>query len=307
MQRRDKTQARHALANLIIGLVGSLHLRAGHHLTEQWLAERLSVSRTPVRAALMLLAERGVVVARPRQGFFLAVPWNEITHQHAVEIPSMPEEAFYSRLLRDRLEGKVVDSFTQTELARRYRVNRTVMLRALTRMADEGLVARNKGQGWRFLPTLDSERALVNSYDFRRAMEPAALLLPGYAPDPTVLKRLRADHEYALSHGASSMNESALFELDSGFHEALAGFSGNPHFVQSVQQQNRLRRLFEYQGYDDRYRVHIWVGEHLAVVAALEEGDHARAAAALRAHLDNAVAATSPASPRATTIEPAES
>ncbi|MFT0862469.1 FCD domain-containing protein [Ancylobacter sp. G4_0304] len=146
------------------------------------------------------------------------------------------------------------------------------------------------------MPTLDSERALVNSYDFRRAVEPAALLLPGYAPDPAVLKRLRAEHEYALSHAASTMNESALFELDSGFHEALAGFGGNPHFVQSVQQQNRLRRLFEYQGYANRYRVHAWVGEHLAIITALEEGDHARAAAALRAHLDTAMTATPPAS-----------
>ncbi|MCS0495770.1 GntR family transcriptional regulator [Ancylobacter sp. MQZ15Z-1] len=291
MQRRDKTQARHALANLILGLVGTLRLAAGHHMTEEWLAAQLSVSRTPIRAALSLLAQRGVVVARPRQGFFLAVSWDRITRQHALEIPSTPEEAFYSALLRDRLAGDLANSFTQTELARRYKVNRTVMLRALTRMGDEGLVMRNKGQGWHFLPTLDSECALHNSYDFRRMVEPAALRLPGFRADPAVLARLRADHEYALASEAG-MNERALFELDSGFHETLVGFGGNPYCMQSVQQQNRLRRLLEYQGYANRRRVRDWVQEHLAIIAALEAGEPARAAELMRAHLDNAVAAT---------------
>lgn len=292
MQRREKTQARHALANHIVELVGALKLQVGHHLTEQWLASQLSVSRTPIRAALALLAERGVVNARPHQGFFLALPWSDISPKHAVEIPSMPEDAFYSTLLHDRLSGDVADSFTQTDLARRYRVNRTVMLRALTRMANEGLVARNKGQGWRFLPTLDSERALLDSYDFRRAVEPAALLLPGCVPNPTELRRLRTSHEYALGPEGISMQESALFELDADFHETLIGFSGNPHFVQTIQQQNRLRRLFEYRGYTNRRRVQDWVREHLAIIAALEEDEPSRAADLLRAHLDNAVAST---------------
>ncbi|WP_246252401.1 GntR family transcriptional regulator [Ancylobacter pratisalsi] len=298
MPGRDKTQARHALANLILELAATLHLPAGHHLTEQWLAAELSVSRTPVRAALTLLAECGVVAARPRHGFFLAVSWDAITHQHALEIPSMPEEAFYAALLRDRLADDLAASFTQTELARRYRVNRTVMLRALTRMADEGLVVRNKGQGWHFLPTLDSERALINSYDFRRTVEPAALLLPSFRLDHAALARLRTEHEYALTSAASDMKASALFALDSSFHEALSGFGGNPYFVQCVQQQNRLRRLLEYQGYANRRRVRDWVEEHLAIIEALEAGEPAHAATLLRTHLDNAVSATPPPSER---------
>jgi DNA-binding GntR family transcriptional regulator len=290
MDRRDKKQAQYLLANLILDLARTLRLKAGHHLTEQRLAEELAVSRTPVRSALKLLAERGVVEARQRQGFFLAKSWDELDHQHTLAVPSTPDETFYRALLRDRLAGGVAESITQTELARRYRINRVGLLRTLGRMSDEGLIVRNKGQGWRFLPTLDSQRSLRSSYDFRLAIEPAAVLTPGFAIERAALNRLAAAHEQALSSTADSMSDSALFELDSGFHETLVGFSGNPFFLQAVQQQNRLRRLLEYQGYGNRRRVRDWVGEHLDVIRALDAGDVASAAALLRLHLDNAVA-----------------
>lgn len=44
----------------------------GTHLTELGLARRLSVSRTPVRAALAHLAARGLLRRRPRGGYELA-------------------------------------------------------------------------------------------------------------------------------------------------------------------------------------------------------------------------------------------
>jgi DNA-binding GntR family transcriptional regulator len=291
LDRRDKKQAQYRLANLILDIVRTLRLKAGHHVTEQWLAEELSVSRTPVRSALKLLAERGIVEARPNHGFFLAKSWSELDPQLTLPVPATPEEAFYTTLLRDRMAGDIADSITQTELARRYRSSRFVLLRVLGRMADEGLVARNKGQGWSFLPTLDSARALRSSYDFRVAIEPAGLLLTTFLSDQLTLKRLRADHEFALSGAATALSESALFELDSSFHETLAGFSGNPHILQGVQQHNRLRRLFEYQGYGNRRRVRDWVREHLDVIACLQADDRAGAAERLRAHLDNALAA----------------
>ncbi len=64
MNRRDKKQAQYRLANLILDTARTLRLKAGHHFTEQWLADELSVSRTPVRSALRLLATRGVVDGR---------------------------------------------------------------------------------------------------------------------------------------------------------------------------------------------------------------------------------------------------
>lgn len=43
----------------------------GEHLMEIPLSERLGVSRTPVRAALMTLAQEGMLVYRPQRGFLI--------------------------------------------------------------------------------------------------------------------------------------------------------------------------------------------------------------------------------------------
>jgi DNA-binding GntR family transcriptional regulator len=37
-----------------------------------------------------------------------------------------------------------------------------------------------------------------------------------------------------------------------------------------VQQQNRLRRLMEYRGYENRRCIRVWVREHLAIIDALK-------------------------------------
>lgn len=293
MDRRDKKQAQYLLANLILDIARSLRLKVGHHFTEQWLAEELSVSRTPVRSALRLLAERGVVEARRNQGFFLAIAWNELDSQHTLDVPSTPEEALYTTLVRDRLAGKLTDSITQTDLTRLYKVNRVVLMRTLSRMSDEGLITRNKGQGWSFLPTIDSASARRSSYEYRLTVEPAGILLPGFSVDRLALKRLKADHDYAFAHAAASMSDGALFELDSSFHETIAGFSGNAYFLQGIQQQNRLRRLIEYQSYPNRPRVRVWLREHLNILEALEVDDRASASEQLRAHLGNAISRSS--------------
>lgn len=291
MDRREKRQAQYVLANMVVDLVRSRGLKAGHHLTEQWLAEELSVSRTPIRAALRLLADAGLVESRARYGFFLAKDADRLDRTQSLTVPATPEQQLYAAVVRDRVSGRLPDSMTQTEFVRRYAVNRIVLLRVLSRMADEGLIARNKGQGWTFQPGLDSARALRASYDFRITLEPAGLLLASFSADPTVLGRLRSDHETVLA-AASPPRPGVLFELDAAFHETLASFSGNPYFVQAVQQQNRLRRLLEYQGYENRHRIRVWISEHLAVLEALANGDRQQAARRLTAHLENALSAS---------------
>jgi DNA-binding GntR family transcriptional regulator len=58
---------RHILAEIRLG-----HFQPGDRLHEAKLAEAVGVSPTPVREALFRLAHDGVVVHKPRRGFFLA-------------------------------------------------------------------------------------------------------------------------------------------------------------------------------------------------------------------------------------------
>ena len=75
---RPGTQSRFVLANQILEQIRSLQLGQGRHLVESSLAERLGVSRTLARAALKLLAERGIVASRRNQGFFLVRAWDQL-------------------------------------------------------------------------------------------------------------------------------------------------------------------------------------------------------------------------------------
>lgn len=58
-------KAQLALRELVLGGAVS----AGERLTEQGMVERLGVSRTPIRAALLLLAEEGLLEPLPHGGF----------------------------------------------------------------------------------------------------------------------------------------------------------------------------------------------------------------------------------------------
>lgn len=297
---RRTSQTRYLLANQILGIVRDGRFEVGHHLREQQLGSLLQVSRTPVRSALALLAEMGVLETRRNHGFFLKAGVEELRHA-AVAIPAAAYEDLYAALMQDRLAGRLPASFTQAEIARRYDVDRPLLLRTLSLLVDDGLLDRNSGRGWSFLPTLDSGSALRSSYDFRQTIEPAGLLLDTFKVDTGALERSRLHHLYLEAHPRiDTVDRRQLFDTDAQFHEMVAGFSGNAFFLQAVQQQNRLRRLLEFAGYGNRRRVRDWCREHLAIIEAVAAGETVRAGGIMRRHLENAFAAVpDPASRRA--------
>ncbi|MBW7969631.1 GntR family transcriptional regulator [Bradyrhizobium sp. BR 10289] len=287
---RSTQQTRFRLANQILDVIRDAKLGPGHHLREQQLADLIGVSRTPIRSALDLLAERGIVETRKNHGFFLRRPFDTL-HHIEIEVPSTAEEKLYARLVRDRLEHRIPNSITQSEIARRYDVDRIALARTLSRLAEDGLIARKQGHGWTFLPTLDSLVSLRASYEFRLTIEPSAFLLATFKPDPAAIERMRLQHLYLASHpDISSVSSTQLFETDAAFHEMCAEFCGNAFFAQAVQYQNRLRRLLEYGSYFDGRRVREWCREHLAIIESIAAGNLIEASTRMRAHLEQAFA-----------------
>lgn len=278
-------QGRYRLANQILDLARDARFEPGHHLREQQLGDMIGVSRTPVRSALVLLAERGIVEARKNQGFFLkALP--EELRRVEVEVPATADQDLYSRIVEERLSGALPETFTQSEIARHFDVDRMLLQKTLTHLVNDGLLARNSGRGWTFLPTLDSQVALRNSYDFRKTIEPAGLLLDTFRCDSSMLERSRLQHLYLEAHpDITSVDPQQLFETDAQFHEMIAEFSGNIFFLQSIQQQNRLRRLLEFGGYTNRRRVRDWCREHVGIIDAVGSGQLERAAQLMAEHL----------------------
>jgi DNA-binding GntR family transcriptional regulator len=296
---RSSQQTRFRLANQILDVIRDARMEPGHHLREQQLADLVGVSRTPIRSALDLLAERGIVETRRNQGFFLRKAFDTL-HRIEIEVPSTVEEELYSKLVRDRLENHISNSVTQSEVARRYDIDRVAVARILSRLAEDGLIVRNHGHGWTFAPTLDSLVSLQASYEFRLTLEPAGFLLSTFKPDHAAIERMRLQHLYLASHpDIASVNSTQLFETDAAFHEMCAEASGNAFFAQAIQSQNRLRRLLEFGSYFDSRRVREWCREHLEIIEAVASANFALASTRMRAHLEQALVCAQAAAKRA--------
>lgn len=277
-------------AKQIIELIRQDDLPSGHHLREEALAQRLDVSRTSIRAGLRILHEQGLLVARQNRGYTLARGLHEI--ETTAELPTSADETLYMRIARDRVANRLPESTTETELMRRYDSGRNLVLAALAILSEEGLVRRGRGREWRFREILNSPQAQQQSYQLRLILEPAALLLPGFVPDKSELDDMRNRQLTLMSSAGRAGSRRDVFDTDASFHELLARFSGNAFVLEVIRQQNRLRRLMEYESYPDAARVRAWSREHVAVIDAVLDGNNGLAARRLEHHLRNAMPIT---------------
>ena len=180
-----------ALTAQIVDLIRAEGMDVGAHLPAQWLADRLRVSRSPVNEALQLLQSQGIVRREPNRGFFLAA--RAPSPAKVAGKLGLPREdtvtETYFRLAEDRLRGELPDRFTEALVKRRYGLTPAQLQAVLARIADEGWARRKPGYGWEFSPMLTTPESLLQSYRLRLAIEPAALLEPGYHLDKQVLAR----------------------------------------------------------------------------------------------------------------------
>jgi DNA-binding GntR family transcriptional regulator len=257
---------------------------AGTHLPELELSRELKISRTPVRAALLLLADEGIVEFHPGRGFFLKHRLQE-SDRGPPAAGDDEIEALSVALARDRMRGQLENDVSESDLMRRYGVTRALLTRVLRQLAEAGMAERNRGHGWKFLPALsDDGTGSEDSYRFRMIVEPAGLLEPGFNPDPAWLRSIRVRHEHMLRPG-SKFSPVTFFEMNAEFHEGLARASGNNFLHMAVVQQNKLRRFLNYDWTYGPGRVEVSVRDHLAILNALESGEREWAATLLRRHI----------------------
>lgn len=261
--------------------------KVGERIPEQRLAKRFGVSRSPVRGALLLLAERGLMRLEPGRGFILETEISDLPDDDDVVPPSQAEQ-LHGTLLSDRALGRLPPEVSETELSGRYGVSRGVVRRVFMRLAAEGLAERLRGHGWRFADSLDTPEAIAESYQFRLGVECIALREPTFRADPERLVQLREAHRAVLDQPLAGMTRQHWFTLNASFHETLAGWSHNRFFRQAVRQQNNLRRMKELAVFTtlDPRRVRQSCEEHLGILAAVENGEQGFAEALLRRHLE---------------------
>jgi DNA-binding GntR family transcriptional regulator len=274
------------VARRIVEHVRARELPEGTHLVAQELADLFKVSRAPVTAALRALEQTGAVRSVPNRGFFVG---------DAVDDAPLPdsgeddEDGLYNAIVDQRLSETLPDKVSENELMRHFGVTRSRLQRTLGQIAEEGWVERLPGHGWQFSTTLHTAESYEQAYRFRGMIETQALLQPGYKVVPEELTRLRGEQQDLLDGTIEELSRARLFELNSGFHETIVGWSGNPFFFDSLRRINRLRRLIEFRVTADRSRLDQQCREHLALLDLLERGDILLAADFLRAHIGHAL------------------
>jgi len=259
-------------------------LKVGEHLSAQKLADEFHVSRQPVKDALKILEDSGIVESQKNRGCFVAIADHEVlAGSLGHDLPG--EDEPYFRIAEDRLTGRLPEEVTETDLRRHYQISRAEIQGMLARMVQEGWIERKPGYGWRFLPVLTSPAMHKQSYEFRLVIEPAALLCPTYAADRTAFKRMREQQVGMLDGEIWKLSPARLFQAGTDLHELIVGCSGNPFFLESLRRINRLRRLIEYRAMFDRGRLIKQCEEHIGLLDLLLEGRQDEAAEVLRMHL----------------------
>jgi DNA-binding GntR family transcriptional regulator len=282
---RIKTDLAEQLAPKIIDMARARSMRSGEPLREEAFARELGVSRSPIRRCFALLEELGIARKEQNRGYFLTCDAKAIeTSKLPLEVDSF--EDFYLRVVDDVLSGDIPTTFFEAELLRRYDVPRGQLMKVLNRLANEAMIERKPGQGWEINSFLHDSKAHIQSYRFRMAIEPAALLEPGYKVDKAGFARARALQQQLLDGDIFTLSRSQLFHIGAQLHELIVRCSGNAFFLEAIRRQNQLRRFMAYKANLDRQRLIIQCTEHIQLLDLIESGKCEAAAGFLRHHLD---------------------
>ena len=169
----------------------------------------------------------------------------------------------------------------EQELADSFGVSRTLAREALMQLQARGFVEVRSRMGWYVVePSFDEAR---ETYAARRIIEPGMLRDAG-RPLQTALRRLRqhvADERKAIEAGDAAMRSVLLAD----FHVCLAECLGN-RFLTSMMVDLSARTTLISALYQSRSEAQGSNDDHVAIVAALADGDHALAERLMRAHID---------------------
>ena len=285
-----------AVSKKIVEFVRIQELHVGSHLPAQLLADKLRVSRQPVNSALAFLHAKGLLTRERNRGYFIARPFNKPLSD-IVKSLGLPESnivtSAYFQIADDLLKHELPQEFSEQLIKQRYGLTAAQLNAVLGRIAQEGWAERKPGYGWVFSSMLSTPDSLLKSYRLRLALEPAALLEPGYKLDRKVLEECRATELHLINGGITTASADELHNRGVRFHESLVEASGNSFFIDSIKRVNRVRRLLSYRSMQQRERYPEHCRQHLHILDLLERERNEEASACMREHLSHTINALS--------------
>jgi len=276
----------------------------GAVLLEGPIADRLGMSRAPVRMALQKLAEDGIVHRFEGRGYLLgqrtapirvdlrAIDWAnavpDIRRRPATLAPDKIVEEIRTQIVAHIPFGRY--RVHETALALTFDVSRAVAREALFHLFKSGLIEKDARSHWIAGP-LTAEMARAQ-FALRTILEPAALRLAAPMLDRDQLTgalRFIA----SLDQHDEPLSVAALDRLERDLHETCLARCPNGRLLDTIRQNtlpNAANRLF-FETLPRQNGAAI-IADHHAVLSALVRGQTDQACDALRTHLDRAAERT---------------
>lgn len=272
------------LAQKILDIAGERGIAPGERLAEQALASLCNVSRTPIRKALQVLADRGLVSAETEGGYVLAVD-PVVTARLKDDAEGDGESEIYTAILRDLAAGRIAEAQTIASLQRRYDASRQTVQNSLVKLSEENLAERGPGQQWLLKQFAVSADAAAKSYEYRLVTEPLALTLPDFRRDLPALTSLRQSMLILRGMSEASFDRKLFERTDFDFHTLIARSCGNPFMAEALVNHHRRRNAIPATGHVAVFRLMQSNLEHLQILEQIERGQMELAADLMRVHL----------------------
>lgn len=273
---------------------------AGLVLLEGPLAEMFGTSRVPVRRALGLLHEQGLIARFEGRGFIVAPEGREVEPQRLPLSRAVLGLCAQEELVDTRSAGEKVFSDLQEALstcmvfghyqlneggaAAFYNVSRSVIREALMRLRDRGLVEKEPYAQWLAGPL--TAREIADHYEIRACLEPAALRKAApHLPRRHLLESL--ERLAQLEEGRFSL--AALERVEEDLHIHCLAPAGNKTMLDMLRQSQSpliVSRIFY-----DMLGIKVeeaMLNEHRLVLQMLLQGANDAAALGLQEHLRRA-------------------
>ncbi len=281
---RSDTRYREAF-NRLLDYCGGLAIGASLP-AESALCETAGVSRTVIRRCLTRLREQGVIAWEGREKHLLRLPTadDRIVLAEGTTTGAELEQRFLDWVLRFDVPANT--PLSVAELSRRFEVPQHELKEFLAGLSRFGLVARRRQGGWMLLGF--TKEFAVELSDFRQVIELDAISRAAEAPvGHPIWPRLAELRRNHLALGAQIETEYHEFpKLDQRFHEAINSVVHNRF---AAEFQKVISLIFHYHYMWDKTgekaRNAAAIGEHLAIIDALEARDGPAAVAAARQHL----------------------
>lgn len=270
-------------ANAILNWIIENDLPVGYHLKELQLCDIFKLSRSPIRRALALLELYGVVTQQTSRGYFLVIAGRDLAQSEPI-LPVSSADELYRIISTAWFNNELDEVMSTAELRRRFGSHEQDVVRVLERLADDGVIVRQSGKGWRLGSNLASEQSFHESYEFRMVIEPGAILLRSFRLDQPLAALSRRRHEEMLDDRGDASIKS-MVDADLEFHRLIAISCRNQFFEQAILRSNALRRLTEILTMPGSDRLHASSREHMTILNALEAEKFEVAAVLMRDHL----------------------